>query len=307
MKTETFTFKDAEGVEIFVYRWLPESNVKPKGVVEIVHGMAEHAQRYVRFAKALTNDGYIVYAPDLRGHGRTAGLLENVGYWGRNGFNKTVIDLKQLRLIIGKEQPGLPIFMFGHSLGAFLAQAYISHHGETLKGAILSGPSGKQALATLGIVVSAIQSFLFGPKSRSRLMYKLSFGTYNSFFKPNRTGCDWLSRDEAEVDKYVDDPYCGGVFTTGFYYDLMCGLKFIHLDRVLRKIPHDLPIYVFGGSLDPVGEQSKGLLQLVNIYKELGIKDLQYKLYPEGRHESLNEINRDEVSQDVINWLNSHL
>lgn len=307
MKTETFIFKDAEGVQLFTYKWSPDEGVKAKAVVEIAHGMAEHAQRYARLAKALTKEGYIVYAPDLRGHGRTAGLLEKVGYWGRNGFHKTVIDLKQLYLIISKENVGLPVFMLGHSMGTFLTQAYISHHGNSLKGTILSGVAGKQPMLTAGIMIAWLQKLLQGPKVRSKLLHHLSFGSFNQQFKPNRTKFDWLSRDEAEVDKYVDDPYCGGVFTTQFFYDLLRGLIFIHQPRVMKKIPKQLPIYIFGGGNDPVGRKGKGLLELVNMFKKLGIKDLQYKIYPDARHETLNEINRDEVTQDLINWLNSHL
>lgn len=307
MKTETFIFKDAEGVQLFTYKWSPDEGVQAKAVVEIAHGMAEHAQRYARLAKALTKEGYIVYAPDLRGHGRTAGLLDKVGYWGRNGFHKTVIDLKQLYLIISKENVGLPVFMLGHSMGTFLTQAYISHHGNGLKGTILSGVAGKQPMLTAGVMIAWLQKLLQGPKVRSKLLNHLSFGSFNQQFKPNRTKFDWLSRDEAEVDKYVDDPYCGGVFTVQFFYDLLRGLIFIHQPKTLKKIPKELPIYIFGGSNDPVGRKGKGLLELVNKYKKLGIKDLQYKIYPDARHETLNELNRDEVTQDLINWLNSHL
>jgi alpha-beta hydrolase superfamily lysophospholipase len=307
MKTETFIFRDAEGVQLFTYKWSPDEGVKAKAVVEIVHGMAEHAQRYSRLAKALTKEGYIVYAADLRGHGRTAGLLENVGYWGKNGFHKTVTDLRQLYLIITKENVGLPVFVFGHSMGSFLAEAYISHHGNNLRGAILSGVSGMQPMLIGGAIMAWIQKFIYGPKMRSKLLNHLSFGSYNNQFKPTRTAFDWLSRDEAEVDKYVEDPYCGGIFTTQFYYDLFRGLIFIHQLRTMKKIPKQLPLYLYCGSNDPVGRNSKGLLELVSMYKKLGISDVQHKIYPDARHETLNEINREEVTQDLINWLNAHL
>jgi len=306
MRSETFTFKDPEGWGIFVYKWLPDNGIPAKAVVEIVHGMCEHAARYARFAEALTREGYLVYAQDLRAHGKTAGSIESLGYAGRDGFNQMVVDIKQLNDILKKENPGLPVFLFGHSFGSFLSQAYIAQYGNTLKGAVLSGTAGKQSLLNLGIIIALMQMFIFGPKFKSKLLHTMTFGDYNKPFKPNRTLSDWLSRDKAEVDKYVNDPYCGTISSVGLFYDLFHGLKYIHKEETMKNIPKNLPVYIFGGDHDPVGKNGVSLLQLVEIYKRLGIKDLTYKLYKDGRHEMLNEINRDEVMRDVINWLNAH-
>jgi len=306
MRSETFTFKDPEGWGIFVYKWLPDNGVKARAVVEIVHGMCEHAARYNRFAEALTREGYLVYAQDLRAHGKTAGSIENLGYAGRDGFNQMVVDIKQLNDILKKENPGLPVFLFGHSFGSFLSQAYVAQYGDTIKAVVLSGTAGKQSLLNLGIAIATIQMLFFGPKYKSKLLHTMTFKDYNNSFKPNRTKSDWLSRDQAEVDKYVNDPYCGTVSSAGFFYDLLRGLKYIHEEETMKNIPKNLPVYLFSGTHDPVGNMGKGPSWLFNTYKKLGIEDLKLRLYENARHETLNEINRDEVTRDVINWLNAH-
>lgn len=307
MIREEFTFKDADGWEISVYKWSPGSDTKVKGIVQIAHGMAERAERYERFAKALTDEGYVVYANDHRGHGRTAGSIENIGYCGTDGFNWMVNDLKQLNEIITKENPGLPVYLFGHSMGSFLAQSYISLYPESIKGVILSGTAGKQGIMLdLGLQIAKREIRKSGDKMKSRILHKLAFEGYNNGFKPARTGLDWLSRDEEEVDKYINDPYCGTVFTAGFYYDLFKGLKMIHREDIMRRIPKELPIYIFSGQRDPLGKNCKTVLWLIRNYKKIGIKDVTYRFYKDGRHEMLNEINRDEVTSDVIVWLDAH-
>lgn len=301
-----FTFNDGEGIEIFVYKWSPEKG-SIKGVVQISHGMAETAARYERFAEALTNDGYIVYANDHRGHGRTAKDVENVGYLGEDGFNWMIRDMKQLNDIIKSENPSLPVFLFGHSMGSFLSQMYISLYGDTLKGVILSGTSGKQGLLLdIGIKMAEGEVKKLGAMAKSPKLNKLSFGSYNNKFKPNRTAFDWLSRDIKEVDKYVKNPFCGGIFSAGFFRDFLRGLKEIHRTENMVKIPKGLPIYIFSGEMDPVGNSCKTLYPLIRAYKKLGIIDVDYKFYMGGRHEMLNEINRDEVTNDAIRWLDSH-
>jgi alpha-beta hydrolase superfamily lysophospholipase len=309
MKTETFTFRDPQGYEIFVTKWLPDDGDHPvKAAVQIAHGMAETASRYERFAQTLTEAGYIVYANDHRGHGRTAGDLTNLGYMGADGFNWAVKDMDQLRRIIQTENQSLPLFLLGHSMGSFLTQQYICQYGSGLQGVILSGTSGKQGfILNIGIILARWVIALKGAKTASPFLDSLSFGSYNNRFKPNRAKFDWLSRDEAEVDKYIADPFCGTVFSAGFFYDLCRGLKQIHQFDNQRHIPVDLPVYLFSGSMDPVGNFTKSIRHLIQTYQTLGIHDVTYKFYPDGRHEMLNEINRDEVIQDVIHWLDDHL
>lgn len=307
MKCEEFTFKDKKGVQIFVYKWIPEDDMDARGVVQISHGMAETAGRYERFARALTDAGYIVYANDHRGHGRTAGSVEKVGYCGEDGFNWMVKDMYQLNSIIKDENHGLPIFLLGHSMGSMLSQTYIENYGDTISGAILSGTAGRMGMTLdIGIMIAKREMKRVGPSGKSVRLNSMTFGSYNKEFKPARTDFDWLNRDNDEVDKYINDPYCGGVFSAGFFYDFFRGLKEMHKLESMRKIPKELPIYLFSGEKDPVGRNCKSVKQLIGEYKKLGIKDVSYKFYKDGRHEMLNEINKDEVMADTINWLDRH-
>jgi alpha-beta hydrolase superfamily lysophospholipase len=305
LKAEHFTIKNKEGQPLFVYKWLPEK-VEARGIVQIAHGMAEHAGRYERFADLLTSHGYIVYANDHRGHGRTAGDLKNVGYLGRDGFSGMVLDMKYLSEHIRGENLDLPLILFGHSMGSFLAQAYIQKWGQDLDGLILSGSNGQRGLdLKLGIIIARIQNFLLGEKRPSRLLNRLSFGAYNASFKPVRTPFDWLSTDTKEVDKYIKDPYCGGVFTTSFFLDFFLFLDQLYDREQASKIAKDLPIYIISGAMDPVGEEGKGVQRLIDFYKELGLRCVSSRLYLGARHELVNEVNRDEVMSDILNWLDS--
>lgn len=308
MIKKNFTFKSEDGLEVFVYKWEPK-DAEIKGVVQISHGMAERVERYERFAKVLTYNGYIVYGHDHRGHGKTAGSIENLGYFGDDkGFERLVNDVHQLSLIIKKENSNLPLFLLGHSMGSFAAQRYIMLYGDEIDGLILSGSNGKQGiLLDIGIKVAKREIKKHGAKTQSPRLDNLIFGRYNGYFKPNNTKFDWLSSDSVEVDKYIDDPYCGTVFTSGFFYDFMNGLKIIEDKNNFNMIPKDLPIYIFSGDKDPVGKFGKGVINLYNRYKNLGVKDLKYKLYKDGRHEMLNETNREEVMNDVIKWLDLHV
>jgi alpha-beta hydrolase superfamily lysophospholipase len=305
MKSSTFTFKDQDGVEIFVYKWEPDSAAK--AVVQISHGMMEHAARYARFAEALTKAGYNVYANDQRGHGKTAKTPEEKGLMGPNGWNGAVAALKALTDVIKKENPNLPVFLLGHSWGSFMAQNYIQEWGSGLKGAILSGTNGKQAMIGIGSIIAKGEAKKKGYNAPGDKLDALSFNGYNKRVKNPKTKSDWLSRDEKEVEKYVNDPDCGFVCKIGFFVELLTGLKKIWTKEQEAKIPKDLPIYLFAGSDDPVSSYTKGIQALIQRYKKLGIKDLSYKFYEGGRHEMLNETNREEVFKDVISWLDSHL
>ena len=308
MKSETFTFKEGTGPDIFVYKWIPDGGVETKAVVQIAHGMAETAVRYERFAERLTAEGYLVYANDHRGHGKTVVDADRVGDLGDDGFNNMVKEMRRLQVIIKEENPGLPFFLLGHSMGSFLLQRYLCLYGNELDGAILSGSNGSAGiLPYIGRCIATREIKKYGRSHRSHRMAKLSFGGFNKAFKPNRTKYDWLSRDEAEVDKYIADPFCGGVFTAGFFHDLAGGLLIIQDKKELAKIPVELPIYIFSGDMDPVGKFGKGVMKLVKAYRKLGIKDVSYKLYKGGRHEMLNETNRDEVMRDAVEWLNHHV
>jgi alpha-beta hydrolase superfamily lysophospholipase len=305
MNYESRTIYNKDGDKLFLYKWSPKESNKRMGIVQIAHGMAEWAGRYSEFAEKLTSAGYLVYANDHRGHGKTAEDTDSIGFLGRDGFNGMVKDLKAVDEVIRKENPELPVFLFGHSMGSFLAQNYISQYGNILKGVILSGSNGKQNLAlNLGIIIARLQVLMLGEKAKSKLLNKISFGTYNRHFKPNRTSFDWLSRDAKEVDKYIADPYCGGIFTTSFYYDFFKGLNKLYDSDKIHSIPKALPVLIISGNMDPVGEMGKGVTRLAQLYRQHGLTDVTLKLYENARHELLNEINKDQVINDILDWLN---
>ena len=300
----TFTFTDVDGFRIFVYKWAPEAG-KPKAAVQIVHGAAEHALRYERFAQFLNKAGYVVYGDDHRGHGKTAGDLSRAGIAGEDGWNGMVKDERQLSEIIKKENPGLPLFLFGHSMGSFIAQQYIECWGGELKGVVLSGSTG------LTLIPSEALPFLeqaAAGEARDKVSDAAAglFAALNAPFEPAKTPFDWLSRDPVEVQKYVDDPWCGFPFTNGLTLDMGRGTVAMLDPQNQAQIPKNLPVLLMSGELDPVGANNS-VKALEKSYRDQGIKDVQVILYPEGRHESLNEINRDDVHQDVTGWIDAHL
>ncbi|MCC0636711.1 MULTISPECIES: alpha/beta hydrolase [unclassified Clostridioides] len=305
MKCTNFTFKGKEDLDIYTYKWEDESIENPKAIVQIAHGMAETAQRYEVFAKELTKNGYIVYINDHRGHGKTAKTVENVGHLAeKEGFRCLVEDMNTLTSIIKKENKDLPIYLFGHSMGSFASQRYIMDYSDNLSGLILCGSNGKQ-----GIILNFAHLIInheikkYGRNSRSNKINDLIFGG-ESIRRNKNTKFDWLSRDKEQVEKYINDPFCGVVCTCGFFYDLVQGLKEIEDKENLKKIPLDIPIYIISGDKDPIGKNGKGVLRLRDRYIKLGVKDVTCKLYKDGRHELLNEINKEEVFEDVICWLN---
>jgi alpha-beta hydrolase superfamily lysophospholipase len=299
-----FTFQDAKGSSIYVYKWLPAEGVFVKAIVQIAHGMAETAARYESLALALTANGYAVYANDHKGHGQTASSLDELGYIGEEGFHGMLQDMLHLTHLIKAENPDCPVFLLGHSMGSFLTQGYIEKYGDQLQGAILSGTNGDPGPAIKpGIYLANLITRIYGERHKSKALTKLVFGSYNNEFKPHRTLFDWLSSDEIEVNKFVSDPYCGSIFTASFYRDFFLFLQEISQIQSLRQIPKQLPLYLFSGTLDPVSKKSKGVMSLVKTFEELQLEDITYQLYDGGRHEMLNEINRDEVTGDLLNWL----
>ncbi len=306
MKSSKFMFTDRKGKDINTYKWEPDNLVGDKGVViQIAHGMAETALRYKRLAEKLTGNGYIVYANDHRGHGKTAGKVENLGYISEDdGFYDMIYDMNELTQIIKRENQGKKVILFGHSMGSFLSQRYIQMYPNELNGLILCGSNGKpKPIVAIGKGLAKIQIKSKGEKAKSDLMNKLSFGSFNKHFEPTRTDFDWLSRDESEVDKYINDPYCGAIFTTSYYYYFLKGLKDIHKEENLKSIPKSTPIFIISGGEDPVGDYGEGVKNLINLYRDLGVTNLDSKIYQGARHELLNEINKEEVMNDILCWI----
>ena len=305
MKCREFRFEGADGKEISAIRWENEDEYKIKGIVQISHGMAENARRYECFAEKLTKSGYIVYINDHRGHGESEKCLEDLGYLAENdGFDVLVKDMKILTDIIKSENQGIPVYLFGHSMGSFASQKYLIDYADSVNAIILSGSCGDfgSVLKLATPVISCVE-LVHGDRHRSKFLDKLIFGGNNRQFKNPRTDFDWLSRDEKEVDKYIADDKCGFICTTGFYRDFIKGLKYIENKRNLLKLTNHVPILIISGEKDPVGKNGKGVKNLYDRYIKYGLKDVSMKLYKDARHEILNEINRDEVMQDIVEWL----
>ncbi|EGG38577.1 Lysophospholipase, alpha-beta hydrolase superfamily [Paenibacillus sp. cl141a] len=305
MQTDTFTMLNTQGMHVFVYEWLPGPDDPVRAIVQIAHGMCETGKRYEELAELLTEHGYAVYCNDHRGHGLTAGLT-HLGDAGEDGFEGMIEDQLLLAAELKKRHDGVPHYLMGHSMGSFLTQKIICSDGELFDGFILSGTNGPQGLLTFGMSLAAAQMRLQGNTHRSLMLNALVFGPYNKGFGPIRTPFDWLSRDEAEVDKYINDPYCGKVCTARFFRDFFKLLSQIHQPQLMKCLPKDKPVYIFSGEDDPVGHRGKGVRRLIELYRKHGVQDLEYRLYPGGRHEMLHETNRADVAADVLDWLERH-
>ena len=305
MQSTHYTF--GENPPRYVHVWRPEG--EPKAVIHIAHGMAEHGARYERLAESLTAKGYVVFANDHLGHGKTAQDEEALGFFAEHdGWSKVVRDLGDLLDNERSMHPGLPMVLISHSMGSLMAQQLMYERGELFDAVVLSGTQGPPPfLAKLGRGVARIERKRFGAKGRSKLLTKMSFDDFNRKFRPTRTGFDWLSRDPEEVDKYIADPLCGFMVTTSLWVDLLDALFVFAAPENQRKIRKDLPVYLFSGDRDPVGDNGKGIRALVTSYKKAGLRDVTMKLYPEARHETLNEVNRKDVTDDLLEWIDRAL
>lgn len=302
MKTETLFLNMDDGAENYIRRWAQVE--KPQGVVQIAHGMAEHSARYDRFARFCNELDFIVVANDHRGHGQTGEKAGVVGYFAEeNGFDRVVDDLYDIHRWLKKEYPQLPMFLMGHSMGSFLVRRYLQKYGQTIQGAILMGSGGHPGFALKVGRFIARRQMRKDPTRPSKLLDKMSFGSYNRGVKNPETKFDWLSRDTREVQKYIEDPYCGMVCSSGFFYDLFTGLEQIHDPALITQVPKDLPILVVSGEADPVGSYGAGIAQFVGQLKAQGMDNVETKLYEGARHELLNEINKEEVMEDLGRWL----
>lgn len=302
MQVSSFTLDAVDGVPVHVHRWLPDGDAK--AVVQIAHGLAEHGARYAHVAEALTGAGYGVYADDHRGHGRTIQRDEDRGFFAEErGWAKVLDDLHRLTERIHTDHPGAPVLLLGHSMGSLLTQQYLFTFPGSIAGAVLSGSSGPAGvLAEVGSVVARVERLRLGKRGRSNLLHTMSFGAYNKPFEPARTEYDWLSRAPEQVDRYIADPECGWVATVQLWIDLIGGVRLVSQAAQLSRIPKELPLYVFSGEKDPVGG-AKGVAGLLDLYAAAGLTAVTSRIYDDGRHEMLNEVNRDEVVGDLIAWL----
>jgi len=267
--------------------------------------MAEHAARYERLARYLTDRGLAVYADDHRGHGLSVADGKSWGVLAdTDGFAKMVEDEKEITDRIKETHPNIPVILTGHSMGSFIARCYVTRYGKEIDGLVLSG-TGTQSYAELygGLLIANLQRFSRGKNYPSKLLDQLVFGHYNRKFAPNRTSFDWLSSEKREVDLYIADPMCGNIFPTGFYIDFFNALLFLKQHSSVEAIPMHLPILFLSGTKDPIGSFGKGVRQIYDQYRKHNIQNLEILLFPEGRHEMLNERNREEVMQKLYDWI----
>ena len=291
-----------DGHSIRVCRWRPKE--APTAIIQILHGLGEHAGRYERFAKAGVDAGHAVFAHDHRGHGSRA---ETRGHFAdTRGWNCVIADVASVNTAIRIEYPGRPVVLFGHSMGSYIAQAYAMRHPQDLDLLILSASTSAAALEVRSGNLLATMLAAFAPRHQSGLLNYLGFNAFNRPFKPARTPMDWLSRDQSEVDKFIADPLCGGPYSNALWRDLTGGLIEIHARKALDRIPAALPILITGGSKDPVGGE-KGMRRLYAAYASTGHNQLTLKLYEDGRHEMLNETNRDNVTADILDWIRRNI
>ncbi|MBP2078069.1 alpha/beta hydrolase [Oceanobacillus polygoni] len=293
-----------DDTEIYIKKWFNAEST-PKAVIQLAHGMVEHIERYNEFANYLVEQGFFVYGNDHRGHGKTGERQGLQGYLAdQDGFAKTTNDLYEITEQIIRDHPNTPIFLFGHSMGSFLTRNYLQAHSQLIDGVILSG-TGYYSTA-VSVVGKALASVL-PAKEQSKLMNHLSFSSNNKKIKDKKNGFEWLSRDEAMVKQYVDDPFSGFIPTGRFFYDLLTGILAMQRRKQNLSIRQDLPMLIVSGDADPVGDYTKGIWKTANIYEKAGLKDITVMLYNDGRHELLNEINRMEIFADINKWIVLHL
>ena len=301
----TSTFKSRDGIHDICYRvWFPEGD--PRGIVQIAHGMSEYVMRYKGFAEFLAENGFIVCGNDHLGHGDSVRDDSELGYFAaKNGWETVVKDMHSLTLIMRRNYPSLPYFLFGHSMGSFLARAYTTWFGRELDGAIYCGTAGPLTLAELPMLAVDAAKKKNGEKYRSKTLNKISFGKYNSRIDDPRTEFDWLTRDDDIVDAYINDPKCGFVFTVNGFENLLKMLWFISQPRWFSTVRKDLPIMLIAGDADPVGNYGEGVKQVFNKLISYSCA-ARIRLYEGARHELLNELCKEEVCEDIMQFLDTY-
>ena len=300
-----YFFTSTEGkTPIHVRVWEPDCDLN--GVVQIAHGINEYIGRHEHFARFLASKGFVVVGNDHLGHGQSVLSPERLGYFAdSDGWFHVVDDVEELRRRTHEEYPGIPYFMFGHSMGSFVLRTWLTRHPQSaVAGAIICGTGQPPAAIVAGGRLACDADMLKnGPMHRSEAIYNLAFGEYNKGIEPLRTKYDWLTRDEAVVDKYAADPLCTFLPTSSLFRDMMFGLGIIGSGSALRRMRTDTPVLFISGEADPVGGNGMQVAKVYARFVKLGMRDVVYKFYPGARHEILNEINKDEVYADILDWL----
>lgn len=307
MNKEEFYFKSSDGLtDIRAMRYIPDGDIK--AVLQIAHGMIEFIDRYENFAQYLSSKGILVTGNDHLGHGGSVKSKDDWGYFGDNGNELVLKDMYELTRITKELYPGKPYFLLGHSMGSFYARQYLCFHGDELKGAIIMG-TGHESLGTVkaGMFMCKLIAAFKGWRYRSNFVNQAAFGSYNKHFEPAKTRADWLTKDENVVNWYVNEPRCNFVFTLNGFYSMFQGISNLHDTKLLNMIPKDLPIFFVSGEEDSVGTFGKEVKLAVDSLKQVGINNIDLKLYPNDRHEILNETDRDTVYEDLYNWIEKRL
>ncbi len=296
--------------DIYAVSWAPDDTTRIKAVFQIMHGMAEHLERYEDFAGYLNSQGYVVFINDHIGHGKSVKSDDDLGYFGeKDGWQAFIADARALTEIAKEEYPGKPIIAFGHSMGSFVCREYAKRFGrdDDIKGFIFCGTSGPNPGAAAGIAMTTALSKLKGSRYRSKLIDKIAFGSYNKKYDSVRTPFDWLTRDEAIVDKYIADKYCGFLFTLAGYKDMFKVLSAVSAPEWAPALTKNKPYLIISGAMDPVGAYGAGVNQVYRSLIANGIPDVSIKIYENCRHEILNEINRKDIYADVAAWADSKI
>lgn len=309
MQAEKLYLTSLDQHRIFVRKWSADDATRPpRAIIHILHGMAEHSLRYEPIAERLVEAGYVVFAHDHRGHGHSippGGLLGH--YADQNGWQLVLADTAKVNEAIRQQYPATPIVILGHSMGSFITQGYLLQHGKSVDAVVLSGSAMSTPMSVRSArMLAHLERLRSGPKGRSNLIDMATFGNYNKQTGKNpRTNADWLSRDPAEVDKYIGDPLCGFLCTNQLWLDLTTGLDQISRQRNIQNIPAALPMYLMSGERDPLSYDSNrhGIERLAEHLRTAGVRDVSVKLYEDARHEIFNEINRQEVIDDLLDWL----
>ena len=301
---QDFYFQSSTGrTSIHALKCVPDG--KPRAVVQIAHGIAEHIDRYRPFMEFLADNGFVAAGNDHLGHGKSIRVPEEQGFFAeKDGWWRVVDDMDKLHDIMSKEYPELPYVLFGHSMGSFLTRTYLIKHPDKYDGVILSGTGHQSpALVLGGNAAASVMAKLNGAMGDGAKLDSLAFGSYLSKIENPRTKFDWLSRDAEQVDKYIADPLCGFVGKIGLYRDMMQGIKFITDKKNIAQMNKEKPVYFMSGN----GDYGKGVVRAYKAFCDAGLHDVFMRLYPGGRHEMLNETNKEQVYQDILNWLNEKI
>ncbi len=308
MVTNNFTFLSNDGKNaVHAVKWMPDSG-EYKAILQITHGMVEYIERYAPFAEFLTGKGYMVVGHDHIGHGQSVASQEDWGYFAEGTPSDTVVaDMHKLRTLIQEENPEMPYFMLGHSMGSFMLRKYLSLHNDNLRGAIIMGTGFiPEKMTNLALGITKFIGKLRGTHHRSKLISGLAFGADYKEFDMNGEHPEnsWLTKDVDIVRQYYQTPACTFMFTVNGYQGLFEAVNFSCNLENAKLIPKKLPLFIVSGDRDPVGGLGKGVKDAYYLYQEAGILDLTYKLYENDRHEILNETDRQLVFEDLLAWMN---